>query len=56
LRLIGHRPKVHVYGHHLDCYSSGALVHNTARGSHAANSRRRKLGYRHVTKVVKHKP
>jgi hypothetical protein len=55
-RLIGHRLKVRVYADHLDCYLSGALVHNTVRGSHAANSRRRKLDYRHFIEALKRKP
>jgi hypothetical protein len=55
-RLIGHRLKVRVYADHLDCYLSGALVHSTARGSHAANSRRRKLDYRHFIEALKRKP
>src|ERR1700758_4101715 len=55
-RLIGHRLKVRVYADHLDCYLSGALVHRTVRGSHAANSRRRKLDYRHFIEALKRKP
>ncbi|MGF6918801.1 hypothetical protein OKW28_002974 [Paraburkholderia sp. 40] len=55
-RLISHRLKVRVYADHLDCYLSGALVHSTARGSHAANSRRRKLDYRHFIEALKRKP
>ncbi|SAK92403.1 integrase catalytic region [Caballeronia temeraria] len=55
-RLIGHRLTLRVYADHLDCYLSGALVHNTARGSHAANSRRRKLDYRHFIEALKRTP
>jgi hypothetical protein len=55
-RLIGHRLKVRVYADHLDCYLSGALVHSAARGSHAANSRRRELDYRHFIEALKRKP
>lgn len=55
-RLIGHRLKVRVYADHLDCYLSGALVHSTVRGSHAGNSRRRALDYRHFIEELKRKP
>jgi hypothetical protein len=55
-RLIGHRLKVRVYADHLDCYLSGALVHSTARGSHASDSRRRALDYRHFIEELKRKP
>jgi hypothetical protein len=55
-RLIGHRLKVRVYPERIDCYLSGALVHSTARGSHAANSRRRALDYRHFVDALKRKP
>ncbi|RQQ66767.1 IS21 family transposase [Burkholderia stagnalis] len=55
-RLIGHRLKVRVYPERIDCYLSGALVHSAARGSHAANSRRRALDYRHFVDALKRKP
>jgi hypothetical protein len=55
-RLISHRMKVRVYADHLDCYLSGALVHSAARGSHAANSSRRELDYRHFIEALKRKP
>jgi hypothetical protein len=55
-RLIGHRLKVRVYADRLDCFLSGALVHTTPRGSHAANSRRRGLDYRHFIESLKRKP
>ncbi|QDQ82315.1 IS21 family transposase [Paraburkholderia megapolitana] len=55
-RLIGHRLKVRVYGDRLDCYLSGAMVHSTPRGSHAASSSRRAINYRHFIEALKRKP
>lgn len=55
-RLIDHRLKVRVYPERIDCYLSGALVHSAARGSHAVNSRRRALDYRHFVDALKRKP
>ncbi|QBY56301.1 IS21 family transposase [Cupriavidus oxalaticus] len=55
-RLIGHRLKVRVYGYRLDCYLSGAMVFSTPRGSHAANSTRRSIDYRHFIDGLKRKP
>jgi hypothetical protein len=55
-RLIGHRLKVRVYNDRLDRYLSGSLVRSTLRGSHAGDSARKAINYRHLIDGLKRKP